>query len=383
MHHYRRLQLASIIGLLVVLSACLDERSGGADLTTPSHEMTRSLLAGADEVAEGLTVSGVVSVTFEVLDPALGDPAWRRVQQHSSDFTGTVVRGQARIALGPPDDDRHPAGADRALHPVVVAQEEVAENPANRRVRVRRSDGTEALTIFTAARKGEPVARTKHYEGGQLQYEIHHNWKQVVRGWVLTEVAHSTYIDGKMVARATQRYRINQSARGGAEPPGQVNQNATPSGPGNPGPFANAASSTFESFECDDARRRQQRAVEAMVYWSERYNTLHAGRAALINSRTHVTDPATLQWIDLQIAEYTEGITYTLNMLYWAQWEHGQASQDVSFYCTRYVDNPGGGGGSDGGGTGNCTTEFVIIEVFNETTGNWDVWWSGYATVCG
>jgi hypothetical protein len=42
----------------------------------------------------------------------------------------------------------------------------------------------------------------------------------------------------------------------------------------------------------------------------------------------------------------------------------------------------GEGGGDGGGGGGDCTTEYVIIEVYDESTGTWSVWWEGYATVC-
>jgi hypothetical protein len=46
--------------------------------------------------------------------------------------------------------------------------------------------------------------------------------------------------------------------------------------------------------------------------------------------------------------------------------------------------DPNGGCGTPGGGDigGECSNEYVVIEIWNETTGVWETWWEGYVPVC-
>jgi hypothetical protein len=63
-----------------------------------------------------------------------------------------------------------------------------------------------------------------------------------------------------------------------------------------------------------------------------------------------------------------------------------QLLPDPDSPCEDGGGTSGGGGGSGGddssSGGSSCTVEHVIIEIHNEETGSWDVWWEGNATVC-
>jgi hypothetical protein len=197
----------AIIGALGLLSGCLEHSPSTRLHTNPLVETSKSLLGGADEVMEGLGISGSTIYTFEVYDPPAGGPVWRQVSQESRPFTSSVSGGRAKIPGKPP-----PGLENWPLHTIVIADSVVRDNPVERRVRVRRPDGSEDITIYSAPRKGEPTARTRHYEAGQLKYEVKQNWKRVNRGWVLSEVVHTSHVIDQLAARATTRFRIERSS---------------------------------------------------------------------------------------------------------------------------------------------------------------------------
>jgi hypothetical protein len=46
-----------------------------------------------------------------------------------------------------------------------------------------------------------------------------------------------------------------------------------------------------------------------------------------------------------------------------------------------YYSDGSCGTGSEGGSM-NCTQEYIVIEVYDDATGQWQTWWSGYVLVC-
>lgn len=71
----------------------------------------------------------------------------------------------------------------------------------------------------------------------------------------------------------------------------------------------------------------------------------------------------------------------------WANPRTNPPSIRVDFYkymgveIRRRATYDGTGGGSGGGSGNNCRNEYIIIEV--DDGSGWEVWWSGYAMVCG